>query len=604
MGRRKKIVPPKDNTPSLVTQVRQGLGENVAAFQTYGYPYYKDITQLEYEKLSFMDHKGLQEAKVTRFDNLRNIINTYWPKTDWNPWYTKGLQSLCEEDFVSWTGCAGSGKTTTAVDYALAWWLCWPEQSAVILTSTTKSMIRRRAWTRVQERYIQLGNDTIGNMVDSKTTWQSSKGDDKNAIFAIAVLDGQTSKAVAHIQGIHTRRVLLIVDEATDTPEAIFDATSNLFSGNETFQMVVIGNPNSHYDPHGKFSEPLNGWSSVSVETECWETKVQLNGKPGFCLRFDAEKSPNNAEQKVRYPYLITPMQVKGAREKYNGGDHPLYWKFYRGFWAPDGVSKTVFAETLLAKMKAHLGFIFLGKQQVVGACDPAFGGGDRPIIRFARVGLTTENRTGIELEPYEELSLDASSSEPIHYQLANQIIDMCKKHGCSPSNFGLDATGEGGGLADILAKIWSPHIQRVEFGGAASDRSVSATDTRSSKEVYDRRVTELWFQARMFLEAGQLRGIDPETAKELCYRRFDDEKRKIKIQTKKEMKAEFGKSPDLADCVVVLTEVVRNSMGVEIFTGDHVEPDNKGWQDLVSSAEEVLDLEDSFDESLIDLAG
>ena len=116
--------------------------------------------------------------------------------------------------------------------------------------------------------------------------------------------------------------------------------------------------------------------------------------------------------------------------------------------------------------------------------------------------------------------------------------------------------------------------------------------------------MTELWFQARMFLEAGQLRGIDPETAKELCYRRFDDEKRKIKIQTKKEMKAEYGKSPDLADCVVVLTEVVRNSMGVEIFTGDHVEPDNKGWQDLVSSAEEVLDLEDSFDESLIDLAG
>jgi hypothetical protein len=175
----------------------------------------------------------------------------------------------------------------------------------------------------------------------------------------------------------------------------------------------------------------------------------------------------------------------------------------------------------------------------------------------------------------YEELEIDAASSEPVHYQLATQIQSRCDDRGCRPEDFGIDASGEGGGLADILAKEWSPAIVRVEFGGAPSDLPVSSEDLRPAKEVYDRRVTELWFTAREYLQAGQLRGIDPWTAKEFCSREFEDEKRKIKLQTKRDMKSVYGMSPDIADCTVILTEVAKRS-GIGVFVGDHVREQDK----------------------------
>ena len=58
----------------------------------------------------------------------------------------------------------------------------------------------------------------VGNMVDSKTTLQATKGDDKNAIFAVAVLDGATSKSCQH-PGHTLRAYPLYMDEATDTPK-------------------------------------------------------------------------------------------------------------------------------------------------------------------------------------------------------------------------------------------------------------------------------------------------------------------------------------------------------------------------------------------------
>jgi hypothetical protein len=194
----------------------------------------------------------------------------------------------------------------------------------------------------------------------------------------------------------------------------------------------------------------------------------------------------------------------------------------------------------------------------------------------------------------FEELEIDASSSEPVHFQLAEMIQSKCEERGCRPEDFGIDASGEGGGLADILAKQWSPRIIRVEFGGAPSDLPVSSEDMRPAREVYDRRVTELWFTAREYLQAGQLRGIDPWTAKEFCSREFDDERRKLKLQTKRDMKSVYGMSPDIADCTVILTEVAKRS-GIGVYIADHVSEQDK--DDVLEAVYEIYDdIGDEFD--------
>ena len=59
---------------------------------------------------------------------------------------------------------------------------------------------------------------------------------------------------------------------------------------------------------------------------------------------------------------------------------------------------------------------------------------------------------------------------------------------------FALDSTGEGGGLASIFQREWSPEILCVEFGGRPSKHPVSQTNPKRADQEYDRRVTELWF--------------------------------------------------------------------------------------------------------------
>ena len=173
----------------------------------------------------------------------------------------------------------------------------------------------------------------------------------------------------------------------------------------------------------------------------------------------------------------------------------------------------------------------------------------------------------------------------------------MCKARGCKPDNFAIDATGEGGGLADILRKTWSRRINGVEFGGKATERRVSKTDDRKCSEVYDRKVTELWFQAREFLSSGQLKGIDPETQNEFCNREYDDDGKKVKIETKKVMKERFLRSPDIADATVLVVEAARN-MGIESSTDGHVDDSDKEWDKWAADMAVNFDIEEASDES------
>jgi hypothetical protein len=516
------------------------------------------MNALEVELVAFRLNLSREQGGLGRLGHFKNIVKIMWPKLIWHEWLEVQIESLCENQWVCWAGCAASGKTFAAGLYAMVWWLASPMDSTVVLTSTTAKMIRKRAWAMIRKLYTD-GAGFPGNMVDSKTTLQATKGDDRSAIFAQAVAEGDTRKAVANIQGIHNGRVFVVIDEATDTPEAAFEACTNLFSGAAEFQCLVIGNPASRFDPMGKFAEPMDGWTSVGVDDEEWRTKPQLNGKPGILVRFDAEKSPNVKAERVLYPFLVSMTQMEGAKIRL-GEQSPLFWKFYRGFWAPDGLVKTVFTESIIQKMEGMGKFTFSGlSHKKVAGFDPAFGGGDRAALKFAEVGDVGRGLTGIQLTDMVLLNIDANSSNPVHFQLAEQLQRECEARGVEPENVAVDATGEGGGLCDIIARIWSHRIIRVEFGGRPSDFPTSGDDIRLASEVYERKVVELWFQARLFLLSGQLRGLDASVCIEFCNRLFDDtSRRKISLQSKPDMKKSFGRSPDLADATVLAIEAAR----------------------------------------------
>ena len=516
----------------------------------YNLQFSVQLKDIELELYAFRINHRIENGGLGAFKHFKNAANLLWPNLIWNPWLDKQIESLCENQWVCWAGCGASGKTYSASLYSMVYFLADPAQTSVILTSTTAKMIRKRGWPVIKELYRTCKGGYPAHMVDSKTTLQAVRGDDKHAIFSIPVLDGSTSKAVANIQGIRSPRTMVIVDEATDTPEAAFEACSNLQKGTKEFKFLAIGNPHSKFDQHGRFATPKNGWSSISIEDQEWETER------GVCVRFDGMKSPNMLAGKSKYEFLINEDQIKQA-QKYDGEDSPKFWKYTRGMWSPEGVCKTVLSESLIEKYRVMHPATFIRESNMIAGLDPAFAGGDRCVIQLARYGDFDNGKMGIQLERNEVIELDANSSEPVHFQIANRTRQICEENNIHPSKLAIDATGEGGGLCDILAKTWSSEIQRVEFGGKASDRPVSPEDHRPSCDVYANKVTELWFSVRQWAINEQLRNMQHDAAIEFCGRMFDDEKRMTIIERKVDMKSRTGKSPDLADAVALVVNAV-----------------------------------------------
>ena len=565
--------------------------------QTYGCPV-PGRPQLDYDRYAFAFKVPIDKGAPQRLELFRKITDAIVPGWfEWHDWTKRMVGGLCENQWVACAGCSGSAKTRNIAGFACAWWLAWPEESSVIFCSTTMKSLRKRGWAEVQNFYTSMGMNKFGNFVDSRMMWQASKGDDKHAILGIAVEEGSTIKVADNIKGVHTKRQMIVIDEATAVPPAIFEACTNMWSYPKEFILVMMGNPRSRLDEFGKFCEPLNGWTSVNVDTEEWETKPQMSGATGIVLRFDATRSPNIVEGRVISKHLPTKEKVEAAKKGVASENDPSYWSNQRGFWPPEGLTKTVFTESALVQYGGYDKHVFTGRNfHIIGALDPARTGGDRPTLRFGKLGEITNGEWGLEWMPPIVIPLDARSTKPIDFQLMEAVRRQCEhfthagqEYSCPPENLGVDATGGGANLCDTMQAIWSPKIMRIIFSGACSDDACSFEDVRPASEVYRNKRVEMYFRSRNSLNSSQLKGIDRETAKELCSLEFDDSKPLMALMPKADYKALFGKSPDFADSGVMLLEVARRK-GFKLAPVGQTVHKHNDWTEQVKQVQAVYE--------------
>lgn len=553
----------------------------------YGIELPDDANALSFELYAFRIGQPVEKGGLGRIEHLWRLINfLYGKKVEVNPWLEWCMESLCENTYSYWTGCATAGKTFAAGLFALTWWMASPGMSAVILTSTTASSVRRRVWPVIQRLY----NPQWGfNMVDSRTTLQVRKGDDLHGVFAKAIKEGPVEKAVADIQGVHPSRLMLVIDEATATPDAIFEAIPNLSKGLEEFKLLVIGNAVSHMDPHGRCCEPKYGWNSITVEDEEWETRgvPQWQCLSGKCLHFDGTKSPNVLAGEDKYPRIYTNADLKKAKANPEAEKSIGFWKFDRGFWAGEGVCRTVMSEALLQKHEAGGTVIFNQSVDKVAGLDPSFtADGDGCVLRFGKMGLLANGLGGIQLEDRVKITIRPGTD--IYYQIAENTIHECKARGVEARNLAIDISGGGKGVADIVEREWAPGIHRVEFGGFASELPASLEDPRPSNDVYGDRVTELWFSIREFIVGGQLKGIRERESVEFVTREYDLRSRKIVIDEKKKVRDKIGRSPDDGDAIATIVDLAR--MRGYTPGGASAIRKNETWDELVRNANAVYE--------------
>lgn len=481
-------------------------------------------------------------------------------------WAETTVRACVTEKYLALGGSAGSGKSYTLAAYAIVEWLCAPSDTIVLVTSTTLQASRTRIWGAIiklldaAEGLPLAIRDSTGSAayITPEGTILETAG-----LRLIAAEKSQTRDAVGKLIGMHNQRVVLIADELTELSPAIVQAGMTNMTQNPYFRMRAASNPNSPFDAFGDWSEPVGGWKSVDPLTSYqWRTKYG-----GLFIRFDAELSPNFEFEEDVYNYLPTRTGVEEARETL-GPNSRGYMRMYRAVFFDADEAEGIYGEMELVASGATERVVLTSPVRVA-ALDPSFtNGGDETILIFGTMGYDPTGQ--YVLQPDEILPLFDDATDkgtPRTHQIVKKVIEQCKKRKVTPDNFAMDATAGGNPFADVIASEWHPDILRVQFGGAASDRPVSASKRIPAKHLFVNRVSELWFCGKELIRCKQLRGIPHDIAKQMCARRYDTTKgehgMRMKAESKIEYKRRVGSSPDRADAFFVLVELARQRHGL-----------------------------------------
>lgn len=506
-----------------------------------------------------------------------------------HPWAEKMIRAAIKNKYLSIGGSASSGKSHTMAAWGIVNWLSQPQDTLVLMTSTTLREARKRIWgsvmtllTVIEGAPIKI-RDSIGN-----ASYVNENGTliERAGLSLVAAEKARTREATNKLIGIKQKRVILIGDELSEISESIVNAGLTNLSKNPHFQMIGMSNPNSRFDAFGVWSEPKNGWDSVDTNVDdTWKTKWD-----GQYLRLDGERSPNVLAGEVVYPWLPTQQKLDEDRALL-GEESRGYMRMVRAVFFDSDETTGIYTENELTMSGAMNRVEWEGATTKVAGLDPAFtNGGDRTILYTATVGYNKNGHYVIEFDKAIHLNDDATNKAvPRTYQIVRQIKDHCEKNKILAENVAVDATGAGAPFCDVLAGEWSNKFMRVGFGGKASDKRVSASSQLVGEELYMNRVSELWFVGKELMRTQQVFGITANLASEMTSRNYDMVKSgtlRVKIESKPEFKARFGSSPDLADAAFLALDCARQRLGLVA-----VDPPKQGAKNYNKRPKTIKDL-------------
>jgi hypothetical protein len=440
------------------------------------------------------------------------------------------------------------------------------------LSTTSAEAGESRTWGAVKD-FHKADRHKIGKRIESlhlitldeeiRDEEGVKERDFRDVIKCINIKSGNEGKnVVASIVGRKNDNVIWICDEMNHMDIGILDARVNL-GANPFNQFIGLGNAPTEGSPLYLDAQPVgpkypDGWRSVDKDRDqAWTTQA------GCCIYLNGSSSPNfNAAGKVAFPKLMNETFRKRIELRAGGTDTPIYFEQFYGFPPTVDISDKVLTHKLL---ETHLAFeLPLWKNasfKILGGLDLGFRkGGDPCILHFGRVGVDTREKTILSSEPDGiTLSPKQSSTLPFEQQIAREVIAECRKRDCH--DIAADVTGDGGIMVQAIEReareqIYKLDVQAVSFSGAASDVPVMPGDRRMGKEIFDRKVTELWLLVRLCVQNDVIRGMQARSkcTSELCSRRYGtDDKKRFSVEKKEDMKLRLRHSPDHGDAFSLL---------------------------------------------------
>lgn len=508
------------------------------------------------------------------------------------------FKACSQRPMVLAMSASSMGKTYSLVVFMYLEWLRDPYFTAVKLMSQTENHLRTNMWPHLIEvsKACVLKPD---REIDIKPTemWMGLKGTPQSYGFS-GMAFKQSSIAAGAWAGYKTQpkrdprdknykkfgpmtRLRVLMDEAQNMPEAVWTDMNSIMgsiSGNRV-RIVAAFNPHNVSQPAVARSEPAEGWMPDQMET-----LYSYESKFGWWVeRLDARQCENVIAQKEIYPGLMTYERYVGYLK--GGGDNsPTYTTYARGFPPLQEAANTVIPPAWVSSQRGEA--VYVEHVIHVGAFDAAYQGQDAAVLAIGRWGLASgwRDSSGRLHEFYDRL--DPSKKRPRHVltidqffrmsksldpiQINQQLMGQCKMLGIEPQWMAMDMTGNALATYSYVAKYWG-NVLGVGWNTASTESKILTEDMDTCNNRYEGLPSEMWFALKHWIDPSVNAVLlnptinCPELYTQLTGRRFRYSKAsRLKIESKEEFKARnAGKSPDEADCIVMLIQLLRLRGGV-----------------------------------------
>lgn len=385
---------------------------------------------------------------------------------------------------------------------------------------------------------------------------------------------GGVVSGLAPYIGIKAPRLRHAGDEVPAMSDSFLNAYSNWY-GKEDFKGMMTGNFMETDDPMGVASEPECGWDlwEDTGKTQTWRSKfynakvVALDGRDS--PNFDFAPSPSGRQ---KYTYLIGPKKLKGVEET-KGKNSWEWWSQCVGKPAKGADIWRVLTKDFCLRHHATDDVIWMDDKILnLYALDPAYGGGDRCVGRQIQLGKRLDGVQTLLAHPPDIIPIRLGIEIDAEAQIAAYVYHRAKELKIAAKDIFYDSFGRGT-LGFEFAKLFGldcpvpvdsgaqPTARPVRFDLFVEERDGTRRLKRCD-EHYSKFISEMYFSVYEGIDSDQIRGLDTETIREGCSRKFTKNKRgdnKIEVEPKDDYKERNrGQSPDLMDNFVIGVEGAR----------------------------------------------
>jgi len=383
----------------------------------------------------------------------------------------------------------GVGKSTTA-SWAMLWFLLTRYPVKVVVTAPTSAQLYDALFAELK-RWVKELPQPIQELLDVKQERIELKASATEAFISARTSRAEQPEA---LQGVHSDNVMLVADEASGVPEAVFEAAAGSMSGHNALT-ILLGNP---VRSSGFFFETHN-----RLKDEWWTRRVS-------CLDSTRVSKEYVQDMKSRYGEESNAYRIRVLGE------------------FPRSDDDTIIPMELLESAK-HRDTRAYEDAPIIWGLDVARFGSDSSVLckRQSNVVQTLERWRNLDL-----------------MQLTGAVVaqyEACD-HKNRPAEILVDSIGLGAGVVDRLRELKLPC------------RGINVSESPAMGGTYLNLRAELWHKAKAWLEKRDCKIPNNEDLiGELATVRYTfTSNGKIKIESKDDIRRRGLKSPDMADAFVL----------------------------------------------------